>query len=91
MMPDWVEAIPAARLIEIALAALIIEATAFALWFLHRTERSRALRAVAAAAPGVFLLLAARFGLAEAPIPVVGGLLAVAWGAHLWDLKKRPL
>jgi hypothetical protein len=73
-------------LADIVLAALAIEAA-----WLVAVCRTRCIDVVCALAPGLFLALALRAALADAPLLLVALFLAASGPAHLADLARRRL
>lgn len=78
-----------ADMLDFVLAVFAIEVVA--LWLYHRiTGAGVALADVGPSlAAGALLLLAARLALADAGLAAVGTCLAVAGGAHVFDLRRR--
>ena len=74
---------------DVVIAWLLVEAVWIA-WFHRRTGGGVAPKDAAAAwCAGLFLALALRGALTDAPAPVLGVLLLAAGVAHLADLRQR--
>ncbi len=78
-----------AGMLDFVLAVFAIEAVA--LWLYHRITGAGVAPADVgpSLAAGALLLLAARLALADAALAAVGTCLAVAGGAHVFDLRRR--
>lgn len=83
------EAITSTLIVNIALAALILEIVALSLYHV-RTKRGLPLRAILMiSVPGLFLMLAIKAALSDAAPQYLALLLALSLIAHLSDLYAR--
>ncbi|WP_448582652.1 hypothetical protein [Thermaurantiacus sp.] len=80
-MSDW---FASGRVVDLVLLVLAVEALAIA-----RFAGGRRSELFGALLPGLFLLLALRAALTDAPWPLIALLLAAALPSHLIDLKRR--
>ncbi len=72
--------------IDLVIACLAVEAIVLAMWF----GRPRIVTVLTALLPGLFLLLALRAALNDAPW-VMAAFLAASLPAHVVDLLRRPV
>jgi hypothetical protein len=80
--------IASGRVIDLVLLVVVIEVAALVLW--KPLRGSMALMDIASLVlPGVMLMLALRAHMTGEPPLMMAGLLAAAFGFHIWDVMRR--